>query len=284
MNPIVSRGIAKHYFIEKIHRFSSFAMPNNHLHDEYELYFLLEGEGDFYFNNTPYSLSSGDIVIINKNIPHRTDFTNNVTHIRYLIEINEEKIVTLLNQLLELDLHEFFKKDFEVFSLNEKDISTVSAIFDEIIYELQQRKEKFELAATIKLSELLLLLFRYERDTKKNIRVTTQDKREELISSILEYIHANLSEDISLDSIAQHFFMNKSYLGRIFKQVTHYTISDYINIERVRIAKLYLLRTDLSIEEISNRVGFKYASYFTRIFKKHTEVSPLQYKKKKKRY
>jgi len=285
MNTAVTRGIATNYFIEKTRRLTPFSMPSNHMHDEYEFFFLSEGEGDFFIDNKHSPISAGDLVFIKKNIPHRTDYSSTQPHTRYLIELKEDKLVHILKTFLSIDPEQFLKPDFAIYSLTKKDQDEAVAIFDSIIYELQQKKDKYERFAELKLAELLVGIYRYSYDTSLNSfeGKTLRTDKDDMIASVLEYIHSNLTEDISLDSIASQFFINKSYLGRLFKEATNYTVSDYINIERVRTAKLYLLKTNYSIEKISQIVGFSYSSYFTRIFKKYTEVSPLQYRKKEKK-
>ena len=76
--------------------------------------------------------------------------------------------------------------------------------------------------------------------------------------------------------------MSKSYFCRILKDELGYTFTEYVNHLRVERAKLYLRDSTMSIADIAYAVGFDDQSYFTRIFKKLTNVSPGQYRKSKK--
>lgn len=71
----------------------------------------------------------------------------------------------------------------------------------------------------------------------------------------------------------------KSYICRIFKEVTGYTISEYTNIHRIRKAKRYLEETDMSISQIANALGYESLTYFERTFKTYMTLSPLKYRK-----
>ena len=72
------------------------------------------------------------------------------------------------------------------------------------------------------------------------------------------------------------------YLGRLFKKETGMCIGDYINLRRLEIAKELLASTDDKIISISSSVGFNNVTYFNRLFKKQTGLTPLQYRSKKK--
>lgn len=83
----------------------------------------------------------------------------------------------------------------------------------------------------------------------------------------------------SLNSLADRFFINKSYLSRIFKETTGYTITEYINISRIQAVKKILMKDELTISEVAAAVGYGNLTYFERMFNKVTETSPLKYLK-----
>jgi len=76
--------------------------------------------------------------------------------------------------------------------------------------------------------------------------------------------------------------MNPAYLGQLFKKWMGYSIVDYIHKVRIEQAKRLLLETDQNIDLIADQTGFKDRSYFCKIFKKKTGLSPGEYKKYKK--
>ncbi len=99
------------------------------------------------------------------------------------------------------------------------------------------------------------------------------------IEDIVYDIQQNYTSDIRLDDLAYKYHTSSSYLSRIFKQNIGMNFVDYISRLRVQRAKELLEKTDKSIAEISELSGFVNPSGFTRVFKTHTGVSPLQYRK-----
>lgn len=103
-----------------------------------------------------------------------------------------------------------------------------------------------------------------------------------LVEDIRSYIEENAHTDFSIGTLAKHFNYNEKYLGRLFKSRTGYTIHEYCNQLRLSKAKKLLRSTNLSISRIATLTGYNNATYFIRVFKQHTLMSPLQYRQKKK--
>lgn len=99
------------------------------------------------------------------------------------------------------------------------------------------------------------------------------------IDKAVSYINSNLHADLSIQDICRNGSISKTLLYNGFHRKFHCTVSGYINAQRVKRSMELLSKTDMSMEEISQRVGFSSASYYSRIFKKHIATSPLQYRK-----
>lgn len=102
---------------------------------------------------------------------------------------------------------------------------------------------------------------------------------DENIEKAVAFINDNLAEDLSIQKIAKNVHVSKSVLYKSFRVNFNCTISEYINARRVEKSIELLTKTDLSIEEISQKTGFSSASYYSKTFKKIKGVSPLRYKK-----
>lgn len=74
--------------------------------------------------------------------------------------------------------------------------------------------------------------------------------------------------------------MSPDYLTKLFRRENGMSLSEYIIQKRISLAKKLLVTTSLSVVEISQRTGFSYSSYFVRIFKKKTELTPQQYRER----
>ena len=98
------------------------------------------------------------------------------------------------------------------------------------------------------------------------------------IEKICMYVKGNYHLPLTLEGIADMYFFNRSYLSREFKTYTGESFIDYLTRIRLENAVDLLLKTDLSILEISQTVGFQNANYFSRIFKKMMKYPPTEYK------
>jgi len=96
---------------------------------------------------------------------------------------------------------------------------------------------------------------------------------------VMAYIHGHILEDITIDDICAHVHMSKFHFCRKFKEMTGMTVMDYILKTRIMQAKNMLVRGDLSVGQVGENCGFSSLSYFSRVFREHTGMSPLQYRK-----
>ncbi len=102
------------------------------------------------------------------------------------------------------------------------------------------------------------------------------------VAQINQMIRENISsEDLNRNTIASALHMNPDYLSHLFHKQTGELLNNYITKERISAAKIMLLNTDLSLQEISWQTGFSNSSYFHKQFKRFTGVTPNQYRQKK---
>ncbi len=106
-------------------------------------------------------------------------------------------------------------------------------------------------------------------------------KHIDVIQRVVAFINNNYMYRISLDEIAKEGFLSSSYLSKLFKAEMKINISTYINNIRVEKSKLLLLDSSLSIVEVATMVGFEEQSYFSKVFKSITGVSPGKFRQLK---
>ena len=126
-----------------------------------------------------------------------------------------------------------------------------------------------------KLSSLLTLLM--EKSWHKNSSQVSSTKQN--LISVQEYLDENYSKKITLEELADKFFINKFYLTRVFKQQFGLSVNNYLLQIRITHAK-YLLRFTLqSVESIGLECGMGELYYFSRTFKKVEGISPSEYRR-----
>ncbi len=99
------------------------------------------------------------------------------------------------------------------------------------------------------------------------------------VAEALQYIQNNYSSDINLSRAAEHVRLSPNYLGNLFKKELQVNFVEYLNELRVGKAKELLLGTYLKSYEIAEKVGFTENTYFCRVFKKVTGMSPNEFRK-----
>ena len=108
----------------------------------------------------------------------------------------------------------------------------------------------------------------------------TDVKHANVIRKAIQYIRNHYAEKISLHSVAQEVYLSPAYFSRIFRQETGETFNAYLNTVRIEQSKKLLMDKSVRLIDISLMVGFDNQSYFTKVFKKNTGMSPLQYREK----
>lgn len=114
--------------------------------------------------------------------------------------------------------------------------------------------------------------------TGRVARAKFQNKSSEPVRRCQEYISGHLHFEITLSTLAEQVGLTPQYLSRLFKKETGMTVTSYIQKERVREAKNLLRFTDYTYLEISSFLNFVSQSYFIQIFKRHTGMTPQEYR------
>ncbi len=99
-----------------------------------------------------------------------------------------------------------------------------------------------------------------------------------LINRVISYIKKNIENDMYLQDIAAFADVHPNYLSSVFKREVGKTLNTYVNEQKIYSIKLYLDYTNLSISEISDIFNFSHLTYFSLFFKKHTGLTPLNYR------
>ena len=175
-------------------------------------------------------------------------------------------------EMLSVNANKFSSGSFVYALIDENERSNVEDVFRKIKeYEHDETYGKLILISGV--IELLVFLNRYSFES---IPATSG-----VVSRAIEYINSNIEKNITIDEICSEIHMSKYHFCRQFKKVTDITVMKYILKTRIVMAKNMLLNENHSITEISNCCGFSSVSYFSRVFKEETSVSPLNYKKER---
>ena len=155
------------------------------------------------------------------------------------------------------------------------DVSQYSTILTDI-YALASSSDYIrDMRINGKLNDLLTLLM--ESSWHQGNSSNAPKKMD--ISLVKSFLDEHYSEKLSLESVASHFFIDKHYLARLFKEQYGVTLVTYLQQVRITHAKRMLRFTDKSIEEIGLECGIGELNYFSRVFKKLEGVSPSEFRR-----
>jgi len=104
------------------------------------------------------------------------------------------------------------------------------------------------------------------------------------IRSIVKYIDTHYWDDLNLKHMSQLFYLNTAYLGQQIKKEVGMNFNSYLNNLRINRAKYLLINTDLSIKDVSEKVGYKNINHFYISFKSLTSINPKEYQLKYRRW
>ena len=233
-----------------------------HWHENIEIHYVFEGTADMLCGSEVIKLSPGDVCVVSSKMLHAMRCQNSPCKCSYFIL--SEKFCGELG---------FFTKD-TVFQKRIKD-DRLSKLFELIDKEQRESGAYADAAVKIHLLEVLLLLYRHYVSRMSEHEASTRVK---LTKSIISYIREHYSDNVNMDVLEKHCTYSKYYISRVFKDVTGNSVMGYLNEVRIFGAKHLLERTEDSISEIAQSVGFESQSYFGKVFKKHIGITPVQYR------
>ena len=99
----------------------------------------------------------------------------------------------------------------------------------------------------------------------------------------MQFIQLNFASKITLEDAARHVYLSPTYLSRVFKQEAGVSFTHFLNNVRVEKSKKLLAMTDMRLAEIALSCGFEDQSYYTKVFKAFTGMTPQTYRRENRR-
>ena len=266
----------------------------------YELIYIMEGKGQLVIEGSKYEALPGDLFFLPPKVHHSMSSSAECgvrqPHIHFDMvydELSESIRVnfTPLHRIKSKE-HKLFRNDADIldslqfpYRARLKDRYTI----EKIIFSIIKVQDKNELTCFLKSKGLMIQLI---SQIYEDIHEMEYDNIEEThvlfetVSKIKEYILYNYRTDITLDKLASMANVSKNHLIRSFKEVFNITPMQYLFSVRLEIAKQLIENSNNTISEICEYLGFSSIQYFSRMFKKRTQLSPTEYKKlySKKKY
>lgn len=244
-----------------------------HNHDFYEVLYFISGNLNYMIEGTTYKLRPGDILLTHNKEMHKPIIDFSKPYERYILWINPRFIRELSDNSVDLS------SCFELASQNNSHLlrpsSTMHLFISNLFKSLVDTDSDDSFGnSLLQKSYITTLLIYLNRISSENLyEIEYESDYDPIINAIIQYINDNLHESISLDDIANEFYLSKYHLCRIFKKNVGLTIYQYIMKKRLIIAKSLLI-SGSSVRSAYINSGFSDYSNFLKSFKNEFGVSP----------
>ena len=234
--------------------------------DSFLFLMVVQGSGTVVTAGTSYALTAGDCMFIDCHHPYSHESSADLWTLRWA-HFNGSTMRALYEKFLE-------RSGSPRYTLMEKES------YEDLLKRLFGTAGSQSYVRDMEIHELLsILLTKIMKDCWNENRMVTGGHPVRSLTPVLQYLQEHYREKITLDELAERFFINKYYLTRRFKEEYGITISDYILSLRIREAKEILRFSGDSLETIAERCGFYDLAYFSRKFKKAEGISPSAFRK-----
>lgn len=258
-----------------------FAQPIFHAHPELELVYILEGHGKRIIGNVIEPFEPGDMVFIGSNTPHV--WLSDPVYYDTTATLRSKAIVAYFNQDIFQSFFQSVKALNDIYQMIQN-VSGGICILGDDRKEIAERlkalsgKQGYE-----KIEGLIRILYLISiSPNKRNIITNEQDLffsvHSDKLIEVLRYIEDNLHRRLTLACVAEIACMAEHSFCRFFKRRTKKRFSRYIEELRISRAKKMLIEDDKPVAVISDDCGYNSSSHFGKVFKRHTGLTPCQFK------
>lgn len=266
-----------YYFFDYDERSYSINMEFQHFHQFYEMCIFLDDKAGHLIDGVWFDMRCCDIVALRPSLLHKTFYPEGQPSKRLIIQFSIPPMISAFENCMK-SVYSIFEGDCPIYRFEDPYKKAVLEKLNDIYYLSQNPNELTDLAIHNKFIEFLSLIYLY-RDKNVYSNRSDFDNITNKVYSITAYIHSHFTEDISLESVSREFFISSYYLSHQFKRITGFTLTDYVQLTRVRNAQTLLLSTDKPITDIAFLCGFSSFSQFNRAFNKFLHLSPSAFRK-----
>lgn len=259
-----------------------------HKHNFLELIYIISGSAVHYIDDTEYKVTKGDLLLIDTD---QTHFHKSDTGVLFadMVLLPEFISENLYSTHTAIDIFAYYLYNSEQFStkglprtplirFKGNDLIAADAIVNAMCDEILNRGSNYAEIVSSYLNILFYMIIR-------NIETTNSDRVmndiRDIIPGIIDYIEKNASSQISMNEMAKKYFYSPAYFSRAFKKNFGVSFSAYVQSVRVQKVIELLDGTTLSVEEISEKIGYHDKRELNRAFKNVTGTTPGEYRKMK---
>lgn len=239
-----------------------------HLHkDVTELVYVASGSGIYMINHQHFSVEKGDFLVIERGFVHAGSSSahNPMKTLVLVVSDVKWKNTEYPEYIIPPTAYPLIRDNAH--------IPYISGTLAEIYRLMKEPNPDMDLCRLI-LAPMLVLIRKHQKTTDPFWEM----KENPLASDILSYIYMNYDQDITLESLSQHFFMSSGHISHLLQKEFGISPINYLIDVRFSKAKNLLINSNLSIAEIAYTVGYNNPAHFTKLFMKRIGYSPNDYR------
>ena len=278
-------------------RHHRFIMRSRHVHETIELHFILEGQRLMFVDRETYRLSPHSAIVVNHNLIHKTSTAPGFPpdHHNFILQLDRSRFDQILRVAGLRGFDDFGDRFNGVATFNDSEWRLILAVISEFKAMCEEDKmgaavsmedahaflylQALELASIFAKARRRLLHAELEANQKVVPETVVKTGVHQKVHEVALYLQTHIHESVSLEELAQRFFMSRSYLTRSFRNVTGFSVVEYMTYIRIQKAQQLLRESDRSITEIADLCGFGNITYFEKVLKTTTGHTPVQYRK-----
>ena len=238
-----------------------------HYHEFFKLLLLRSGSGSYWVDGQHYALQPGDVVLVGSGCVHKPEFREESPYERIIIYISPEFLRRASTP--ECDLTECFSGVLRPDKAMGHRLLTLA---ESLKRELAGEEYGREIVGNGLLLQLLIEIGRQLRQGDA-LRPGTVQPKDDRVAQIIRYIETHLTEELSVEMIAEQFYLSKYHMMRLFRSGTGSSINSYITQRRLMMAR-DLIAQGMSATESCFHAGFGSYSSFTRTYGKFFGTTP----------
>lgn len=247
-----------------------------HQHPFYELFLLLDGDVSYTIEGKTYLLRPGDILLTNSLDIHRPEVRPGRPYERVVLWLDDSFFDPLRagGDDLASCFADAARKDYRRVRPDQAASIRIRSLCEQISQAQNSRALGSPALVYARILTLLVEVCRcyFGSSGQSHEEVTESD----LVNGVLNYINRNIGGDLSLDSIAERFYLSKFYLSRQFKQYTGMSIYQYIIKKRMTVSR-DMLRDGASVTDACMGCGFNDYSNYLKAFKREFGCNPSEF-------
>lgn len=260
----------KFLMIDKVEQKKEHTMNILHSHSHYEIYVLTKGQRTYFFYNVLYTIKAPACIVIPPFLMHKTEGGG---FERYNINVLPKYLDETEKAILQ-------SKAALPITLSENDNKAMLCLL-ELLSEFQNQNEQddpYKEYMSRACFNSILALINKNAATPHEMPPTTS--LPQLLLKIIDYFNKHYQEKITLDVLANEFFVSKTTVMYNFKKHMNLSPMDYLlNVRLSKAKELLLSPQKISIEKMSELCGFSSANYFTECFKRKEGMPPTEFRK-----